>query len=72
MNITEEITKKLDDLTETERKEVDDFINLLIGKSRGNSAQNTNTETLAESGMDNYLTDLEAYEEKLAAGEIKW
>jgi len=72
MSITEEIAKKLDHLTETERKEVDDFIDLLIGKSRGKSAQNTNAESLAESGMDNYLADLEAYEEKLAAGEIKW
>lgn len=72
MSNTKEITKKLDRLTESERREVDNFIDFLLVKSRENSVKNSDGESLAETGMDNYLADLEAYEEKLAAGEIKW
>ena len=70
--MTEEtISSKLQHLSKRERLEVEHFIEFLLSRAeRGNG--DTHPSDLAEAGMGDYLSDLERYEEKLAAGEIRW
>ncbi|MBT9149601.1 MAG: DUF2281 domain-containing protein [Dehalococcoidia bacterium] len=70
--ILEKIKFMPDDLV----KEVGDFIDFLELKRQmqGNSRQRIEEERdlLAKSDMGSYLTELTAYEDRLARGEIDW
>ena len=61
----EHLIERIRSLPEDRLKEVTDFIEFLEAKGKGQSE-------LAEHGMGDYLNQLSAYEEMLAAGEIKW
>ena len=56
---------KISQLPESLVQEVNDFIDFLLIKYNGEFPQ------LTESDFSDYLKNLEAYEEKLARGEIK-
>ena len=68
MNSHNIITHKLNLLNESERREVQDFIEFLLTREK----RRDRTGDIAEEGMGDYLSDLQAYEDKLAAGEIRW
>jgi hypothetical protein len=65
MRTREHLINKIKSLPEDELDEIADFIKFLEAKGKGQSA-------LAEYGMGDYLNQLAAYEEMLAAGKIKW
>ena len=71
--VYEPMLDKLQRLPEPLLQEVDAFIDFLQMRY-----EKTQREALlypaasAEDGMDTYLSDLEAYEEMLAAGKITW
>jgi LPS O-antigen subunit length determinant protein (WzzB/FepE family) len=57
-------------------QEVNNFIDFLILKNNNQRwqawTQFTESLSLAESDFSDYLSNLEAYEERLAKGEIQW
>ncbi len=57
---------KISQLPESLVQEVNDFIDFLLLKYNSELLQ------LTESDFSDYLKNLEAYEEKLARGEIQW
>ncbi len=65
MAIRERLINKIQSLPEDKLDEIADFIEFLEVKGKAQSA-------LAEYGMGDYLNQLSAYEEMLAAGKIKW
>jgi len=68
MNRSNTISYKLDLLNESERREAEDFIEFLLTREK----QRDSAVDIAEEGMGDYLSNLQAYEDKLAAGEIRW
>ncbi len=65
MAIREHLIEKIKSLPEDRLEEVGDFVEFLEAKEEGYPK-------LAEYGMGDYLSQLSAYEEMLAAGKIKW
>jgi len=65
MATREHLIEKIESLPENRLEEVADFVEFLEAKGKGQSE-------LAEHGMGDYLNQLSAYEEMLAAGKIKW
>jgi hypothetical protein len=65
MAIREHIIEKIKALPEDRLEEIADFVAFLEAKEKGHPE-------LAEYGMGDYLNQLSAYEEILAAGKIKW
>jgi hypothetical protein len=65
MQIREHIIEKIKSLPEDKLDEIADFVEFVETKGKGQSA-------LVEYGMGDYLNQLSAYEEMLAAGKIKW
>jgi hypothetical protein len=65
MGTREQLIDKMKSLPEDKLDEIADFVEFLEAKGKGQSA-------LAEYGMGDYLNQLSAYEEMLAAGKIKW
>jgi hypothetical protein len=63
--IRELLIEKIRSLPENRLKEIANFVEFLETKEKGQSG-------LAEYGMGDYLNQLSAYEEMLAAGKIKW
>ena len=76
MMVQEEIITKLQQLPEPLIKEVSDFIDFLLVKQDMQRWQlwthYSETKGLAESDFSDYLHNLEAYEDRLARGEIHW
>jgi len=62
MAINEVTIAKIEQLSESHAEEVSDFIDFLLTRSL----------KFAESDFDDYLSNLEDYENRLASGEIKW
>jgi hypothetical protein len=65
MPIRKQLINKIKSLPEDKLDEIADFIEFV--ETRGNKHS-----ALAEYGMGDYLHQLSAYEEMLAAGKIKW
>lgn len=65
MAIREHLIEKIQCLPEDKLDKIADFVEFLEAKGSGQSE-------LAEYGMDDYLNQLSAYEEMLAAGKIRW
>ena len=65
MRTREHLINKIKSLPEDKIGEIADFVEFLEAKGKGQSE-------LAEYGMGDYLNQLLAYEEMLAAGKIKW
>ena len=65
MVIREHLIEKIKSLPEDKIVEVIDFVEFLVGKSKGQTE-------LSEYGMEEYLTQIFTYEEMLANGKIKW
>jgi hypothetical protein len=65
MQTREQLIDKIRALPEDKLDEIADFVEFPETKGKGQSA-------LAEYGMGDYLNQLSAYEEMLAAGKIKW
>ena len=63
MPIREHLIEKMKSLPENKLEEIADFVELL--ETRGQFE-------LAEYSMGDYLNQLSAYEEMLAAGKIQW
>jgi len=63
MAIREHIIEKIKSLPEDRLEEIADFVAFLEAKEKGHPE-------LAEYGMGDYLNQLSAYEEMLAAGKI--
>ena len=76
MTVQEDTISKIQRLPEPLVLEVRNFVEFLL--LRDDAArwqawqQFTETQSLAESDMPDYLSNLEDYEERLARGEIKW
>lgn len=66
MTIYDLTSAKISQLPESLVQEVNDFIDFLLLK------HNSELPQLTESDFSDYLKNLEAYEEKLARGEIQW
>lgn len=65
MQTREQLIDKIKSLPEDKLDEIADFVEFVETRGKGQSA-------LAEYGMGDYLNQLSAYEEMLAAGKIKW
>lgn len=65
MAIREHLINKMKSLPEDKLEQVADFVEFLEAKGKEQSE-------LAEYGMADYLDQLSAYEEMLAAGKIEW
>ena len=65
MVIREHLIEKIKLLSEDKIVEVIDFVEFLEIKSKGQTE-------LSEYGMDDYLSQILAYEEMLANGKITW
>jgi hypothetical protein len=65
MRTREQLIDKIKSLPEDKLDEIADFVEFVETKEKGQSA-------LAEYGMGDYLSQLSAYEEMLAAGKITW
>ena len=65
MVIREHLIEKIKLLSEDKIAEVIDFVEFLEIKGKGQTE-------LSEYGMDDYLSQILAYEEMLANGKIKW
>jgi hypothetical protein len=65
MQTRERLIHKIESLPEDKLDEIADFVEFVETRGKGQSA-------LAEYGMGDYLHQLSAYEEMLAAGKIKW
>jgi hypothetical protein len=65
MRTREQLIDKIKSLPDDKLDEIADFVEFMETKGKAQSA-------LAEYGMDDYLNQLSAYEEMLAAGKIKW
>ncbi len=76
MEETETIIEKLNRLSPVDQMEVEDFIEFLLTKAESGDGEERLyrklSRQLAEEGMGEYLKNLEAYEDMLAAGKIKW
>ena len=76
MTVYETAMSKLHRLPEPLIQEVSDFIDFLVTRSDNTRwqmwSQFTEGLALAESGMSDYLPNLEDYENRLARGEIRW
>ncbi|MBV9851569.1 MAG: hypothetical protein JO250_18020 [Armatimonadetes bacterium] len=76
MTIHEATIAKIQQMSEPQVREVQDFIDFLM--TRGDRAkweawqQFTEGAQLPEAGMSDYLARLEDYEERLARGEVRW
>lgn len=76
MTIHEQTISKIQQLPEPLAQEVSDFIDFLLVKQDQTRwelwAHFNETLALAEADFANYLPNLEAYEERLACGDIQW
>lgn len=76
MDMVNTTTIKLRQLPMPLVQEVNNFIDFLILKNNNQHweawTQFTESLSLAESDFSDYLSNLEAYEERLAKGEIQW
>lgn len=76
MGLHEIIVSKIRDLPEHLVQEVNDFVDFLIIKHDRERwqlwLQFAEAMELAESDLADYVSNLEAYEERLARGEIQW
>ncbi len=76
MGLHEIIVSKIRDLPEHLMQEVNDFVDFLIIKHDRERwqlwLQFAEAMELAESDLADYVSNLEAYEERLARGEIQW
>ena len=76
MTIHERTMRKLQQLPESLAQEVSDFIDFLLvqqDQTRWELWTHFNeTLALAEADFADYLQNLEAYEERLARGDIQW
>jgi hypothetical protein len=76
MTVYEQTAAKLQQLPEPLVQEVSDFIEFLLVKQDSQRWQLWTLYTeilgLSEADFADYLADLEAYEDRLARGEIRW
>jgi hypothetical protein len=76
MTIHETVINKLRQLPDSLAERVNDFIDLLLTQQDQTRwelwKQFTESIELAEADFSNYLPELEAYEDRLARGEIQW
>ena len=75
MSVRDETIAKIHQLPEPLVQQVNDFVDFLMKDDRGELnlwSQFTEGRELAELNFSDYLQNLEAYEERLARGEIQW
>jgi len=76
MTIQEVAIGKVRQLPDPLAQEVNDFIDFLLIKQDASRSQLlswlTESSALVETGMGEYLQDLEDYEERLARGGVQW
>jgi hypothetical protein len=76
MTVYEQAVTKLQQLPEPLVQEVSDFIDFLLVKQDSQCLQLwthfRETLSLSDSDFTDYLANLEAHEERLARGEIRW
>jgi len=76
MTIQDQTVAKVQKLPDTLAQEVSDFVDFLLLKHEGSRRQSvtflTESAHLGESGMEDYLSNLMDYENRLARGEIQW
>jgi hypothetical protein len=76
VTIHEQAITKIQQLPESLAQEVSDFIDFLLVKQDQTRwdlwTHFSETLTLAEADFSDYLRNLEAYEERLAQGDIRW
>jgi hypothetical protein len=76
MTVHDRAIAKIRQLPESLVQEVNDFVDFLLMKhSRGQTEAWTpdgDEQHLVETGLEDYLSNLEDYEERLARGEIQW
>ncbi|CBN57391.1 MULTISPECIES: hypothetical protein [Kamptonema] len=75
MSVRDETIAKIHQLPETLVQQVNDFVDFLMKDDRYEVnlwSQFTEGRDLAELNFSDYLQNLEAYEERLARGEIQW
>jgi len=65
MRTREQLIDKIKSLPDDKLDEIADFVEFMETKGKAQPA-------LAEYGLGDYLNQLSAYEEMLAAGKIKW
>ncbi len=73
MSIYEKVITKIRQMPEPLVYEVQDFVDFLLARLPSDPRQLSVEDTdLAAADMTDYRTNLEAYEERLARGEIQW
>lgn len=76
MTVHDKAIAKIRQLPEPLAQEVSDFVDFLLIKSNGNQwarwVQFSESHDLAEADLPDYLSRLEAYEDDLASGKIRW
>ncbi len=76
MTVYDMTIAKIQQLPESLVQEVNDFIDFLLTKHDETRWQLwmhfTETQEIAEADFADYLSNLEAYEDRLARGEIQW
>ena len=76
MTMHEMTIAKIQQLSEPQVQEVQDFVDFLVMRGDNMKWQAlqhlSEAAHLGEAGMQNYLARLEDYEEQLARGEVKW
>jgi hypothetical protein len=76
MTVYEMTVAKIERLPEALVEEVYDFVEFLLTRSDPARWQQwqrySEAVTLAETGLSDYLPQLQEYEEQLARGEVKW
>ena len=75
MNIQTQTISKIGQMPEALIREVNDYIDFLLWRDRHNQSidmTSLDSTEMVESDFSDYLANLEAYETRLANGEIKW
>ena len=74
MSLYQETTIKLKNLPDDILTEVNNYVDYLLSKNKQipNKEVSSFSGQLTETGMNDYLNNLEEYEELLSKGKIKW
>ncbi|HPO61598.1 MAG TPA: hypothetical protein PK762_00770 [Candidatus Kapabacteria bacterium] len=72
MNLQLNTISKINSLPPDLLFEINDFIDFLYSKHNNKAIDNEIENSMAESDMNHYLSNLNEYESLLAEGKIKW
>mgnify|MGYP000929004355 FL=1 len=72
MNLQLNTISKINSLPQDLLFEINDFIDFLYSKHNNKAIDNEIENSMAESDMNHYLSNLNEYESLLAEGKIKW